>query len=98
MFFINENGYEIVNTTFVERFCIVEKSDAALIVASYGENRAVTVGRYKDKDEAGVALYDLCAAIDNDAPYKMLASSYAAATVRAGNGYHGKKIKNHGGS
>lgn len=39
MFFLNETGCELINSSYVERFCVVKKPDAALIVASYGEER-----------------------------------------------------------
>ncbi len=50
------DGKSIVDTRFVERFCIVEKLDACLIVASYSADRAVTIGRYADRKEADAAF------------------------------------------
>lgn len=61
---MNGAGMEIVNTDFVERFCVVRKDDAALIVASYHTDRPpVTLARYAGAEEAKAALrtlfYDL---------------------------------------
>lgn len=59
MWILTSDGKSIVDSNFVERFCLVEKPDAVLIVASYSAERIVTIGRYADKKEAVSALTDL---------------------------------------
>lgn len=78
MYIFSENEREIINTDFVERFCISEKPDASLIIASYGAERApVTIGRYKDYNEAKGAFGQLLGALINDHAYVyMPPSSY----------------------
>ena len=56
MYILAGDGKSIIDTDFVERFCIVEKLDACLIVASYSADRAVTIGRYADRKEADAAF------------------------------------------
>ena len=99
MFFLNEMGCELINSSYVERFCVVKKPDAALIVASYGEERPpVTLGRYADADEAMTALYRLGQDFNNgEQAIRMMGSSYGCDPITTGS-YHGKKFKNHGGS
>lgn len=98
MFFINEFGNELINSDFVERFVIVKKTDAALIVASYGEERPpVTLGRYADAGEAMTALFQMAYDLnDGEEAIRMKESSYGCNPITTG--YHGKKIKSHGGS
>lgn len=43
MYIMVPTGMEIINSEFVERFCVVEKPDAALVVASYDRS---TVGAH----------------------------------------------------
>lgn len=51
----------------VDRFCLVPKSDAVLIVASYaGVEKPVTIAKYEDRDEADRALTALYNAITAD--------------------------------
>lgn len=64
MYILNGAEMEVVNTDFVERFCVVRKDDATLIVASYSSARSpVTLARYASVGEARAALrtlfYDL---------------------------------------
>lgn len=66
MYVMTSNGAQIINSDFVERFVIVEKPDAALILASYtsaNEPPPVTIGRYKDRKEAQDALEDMFSAL-----------------------------------
>lgn len=64
MFILNSYGKEILNADFVERFCVVEKQDAALIVASYNADRPpVTIGRYADAKEARSVLQEMFIAL-----------------------------------
>lgn len=100
MFFMNGARTEIINTDFVERFLLVEKEDACLVIASYarGDETPVTLGRYTTKAEARDALYELLDAISNDS-YEMPENTgtYKPMSDRI-NRYHGKKTKGHGGS
>lgn len=59
MFIMASDQKSVLNSDFVERFCIVEKPDSVLIIASYSETRAVTIGKYIDRREATEALIDL---------------------------------------
>lgn len=59
MYILTSDGKSIVDSSFVERFCIVEKPDACLVVASYSADRAVTIGRYADRKEADSAFRSL---------------------------------------
>lgn len=62
MYIMTNNETQIINSDFVERFVIVEKPDAALIIASYtsaNEPPPVTIGRYKDRKEAQDASKDM---------------------------------------
>lgn len=64
MYIMAAGGKQIVNSEFVERFCIAEKEDAALIVASYSDVRPpVTMARYKDMEEARRAIGELMGAL-----------------------------------
>lgn len=99
MFFINESQTEMINSKYVERFRVDEKSDATIIMAIYGEERRpVTVGRYKSREEAIQALYTLCSEIEERSPYTMQASTLYFEEQKHQNGFHGKKTKSHGGS
>lgn len=55
MYIMTSDSKTIVDSGFVERFCLVEKPDATLIVAGYSADRAVTIGRYADRQEADCA-------------------------------------------
>lgn len=59
MYILTSDMKSIVDSSFVERFCLVEKPDAVLIVASYSADRAVTIGRYADRKEADAAFSSL---------------------------------------
>lgn len=52
MYILTSDQKSIVDTSYAERICLVEKPDAYLIIASYGPERAVTIGKYAGKDEA----------------------------------------------
>lgn len=96
---MNGNCSEIVNTEYVERFVKVKRDDAVLIVASYGETRMKTVGRYRNEEEAGMALVNLFRAITkNSEVFFMDSSTGCIETKKPKAGYHGKKVKRHGGS
>ena len=70
MYIMTEKCREIINSEFVERFCVVEKEDAVLIVASYNDvRRAVTMARYRDKKEAEWAMGELMGALSGGSTY-----------------------------
>lgn len=67
MYILNQSKTEIHNSEFVERFCIAEKPDAALIVASMGRDKQPnTMGRYKNVQEARDVLFELFSALHHD--------------------------------
>lgn len=68
MYIKTQDSRQIVDSGCIERFCLVVKPDAILIIASYSENRAVTIGKYADKMEAGNAFDALYYAMCNDNP------------------------------
>ncbi len=85
MYILNGPGKEIVNSDFVERFCIVEHEDTAMIIASYNANRAVTLSKYKDLPEASSVLGDMLAALaGGQTSYEMPESSlfYGQRTIK----------------
>lgn len=101
MFFMNGNRNEIVNANACERFCISEKEDAALVIASYGRDRApLTLGRYRTPTEAKEALDCLLAAFeDGKTGYSMMESTGAQLPMEwQRDPYHGVKQKRRGGS
>lgn len=64
MYIMNAMQNAVLNSDFVERFLIADKEDAALVIASYSQDRnPVTIGRYKDKKEAQGALTNLYTAL-----------------------------------
>ncbi len=76
MYILNGPRNEIIDSSFVERFCVVERNDAVLIVASYSADRKVTVSKYRDTKEARDALIDMLAAFERgDYCYEMPISS-----------------------
>ena len=83
MYIMASNGRSIIDSSFVERFCIVEKPDAYLIVASYSAEHIVTIGRYANQEEADSALADLFNALAGSGAY--------AFTMPDSVLYHGEK-------
>lgn len=68
MYIMTNNGMQIINSDFVERFTIAEKPDASLVIASYTSDQTpppVTIGRYKDKKEAQDALGKMFVALSH---------------------------------
>ena len=64
MYIMNAMQNTVLNSNFVERFLVADKGDAALVIASYSQDRSpVTMGRYKDKKEAQEALGNLFSAL-----------------------------------
>lgn len=67
MMIISEDGRQCVNADYPERFCLVEKPDATLVIASYRDDRpVVTLGRYKTLGEARGVFSQLIAAFSGD--------------------------------
>ena len=64
MYIMDAMQNTVLNSDFVERFLVADKGDAALVIASYSQDRIpVTMGRYKDKKEAQEALGNLFSAL-----------------------------------
>lgn len=68
MHIMTSDKKSIVDASFVERFCLVEKPDAYLIIASYSAERAVTIGKYADREECYGVLFSLYNALAADDP------------------------------
>ena len=50
----------ICNSEYIDRYTISDKPDAIIISAGFcGQDKAVTLGRYKDEEEAKFALSEL---------------------------------------
>ena len=76
MYILAGNKKEIVNAEFVERFCIVTKPDAVLIIASYSDVRPpVTIGKYVNEKESEEVLGDLFGALSGGASYHTMPES-----------------------
>lgn len=76
MYILAGNKKEIINSEFVERFCIVIKPDAALVNASYSDVRPpVTMGKYADDKEGVEVLGDLYGALSGGAAYYTMPES-----------------------
>ena len=84
MYILNGTKNEILNSEFVERFCVVSKCDASLIVASYGADRCVTLARYGNDQEAMQALSGLFGALAAGQAYFDMPESlmYAEQTIK----------------
>lgn len=64
MYIMDAMQSTILNSDFVERFLVVDKGDAVLIIASYSQDRSpVTMGRYKNTKEARDVLCDMFIAL-----------------------------------
>lgn len=84
MYILISDRKSIVDSAFVERFCIVEKPDACLVVASYSADRAVTIGRYAD---CSTVLWETVE------PTYLRCRTAFSFTVRNGNGTHARSAK-----
>lgn len=71
MYILTSDGKSIIDSNFVDRFCIVEKFDAILIIASYSADRAVTIGKYANYREAVDAFHGLFTCIKSGSDYEM---------------------------
>lgn len=65
MYIFSSDKKSIIDSLFVQRFCIVEKPDAVLVIASYSADRAVTIGKYADTEEAHGVLTAMYVALSS---------------------------------
>lgn len=82
MYIVTSSAKDIVDSSFVERFCIVEKPDAVLVIASYSAERAVTIGKYANREEADDAFFSLLHHLPHDAVFYMPDSALFHAEAR----------------
>lgn len=76
MYILTGNKKEIIDSRFVERFCLVEKPDAYIIIASYSTEHMVTIGKYGNQAEADEVLDKLYYALAyEDEKFEMPISS-----------------------
>lgn len=66
MYILASDQKSVIDSCYVQRFCLVEKPDASLIIASYSADRAVTIGKYADEEAHGV-LAELYSALSTGA-------------------------------
>lgn len=62
MYIMTQDGKQIIDSDFVERFAVAVKPDATLIIASYtsgDDKKPVTMGRYVDEKQAEEELTSL---------------------------------------
>lgn len=59
MFVLNGARNMIVNMAQVERVTLVEKNDAVVMMAGFGDGNACSIGRFNDRPEAMAALMEL---------------------------------------
>lgn len=84
MYILNSANDQLINADFAERFCVAEKPDAALVIASYSDTRPpVTVGRYKDAEEARAVLFEIMQALAGEQRYYTMPESRR---------YHGERV------
>ena len=102
MIILSGDKKTLLNLNKVERIIIDEKSDAALIIASYDNARPpVTLARYRTFAEAAEALENLCAAIKDGQGVVALDEStgpYIPECKRLNDRSNGRKLKRHGGT
>lgn len=63
MYILTSDQKSVIDSGYVQRFCLVEKPDACLIIASYSADRAVTIGKYENKEEAHGVIADIYTAL-----------------------------------
>lgn len=64
MYIVSANQSQVVDSTFVERFVLVDKSDAVILAASYNDTRMpVTLTKFRTMSEAHNTLLDLANAL-----------------------------------
>ena len=66
MYILSSDQKSVIDSSYIQRFCLAEKPDAVLIIAYYSVDRAVTIGRYADKEEAHGVLAELYSALSTD--------------------------------
>ena len=74
MYILTSDMKCILDSRFVKRFCIVEKPDSVLIIASYSADLAVTIGKYavrKEADDAFSKLFNNLVCNDDCGPFTM---------------------------
>lgn len=71
MYILASNQESVINSDYVQRFCITKKPDATLIIAYYSVDRAVTIGRYADEEARGVLAELYSALSTEDKSYSM---------------------------
>lgn len=94
MFILDPKGIYLFNTDLVERFAIVDKSDAVLIVASYSGS-PVTVARYGSTKEAREAMSEITRSLMDGKPYHSMPLS---ALLNEEQKIYDKRVKRRGGS
>lgn len=67
MYILTSDQKSVVDSGYVQRFCLAEKPDATLVIASYSADRAVTIGKYADAEEAHGVLAGLYTALSTGA-------------------------------
>ena len=67
MYILASDQKSVIDSCYVQRFCLVDKPDASLIIASYSADRAVTIGKYADEEEAHGVLAELYSALSTGA-------------------------------
>lgn len=77
MYILTESQRQIINSEFVERFLLVTKDDATLIIASYrlSDDKTVTIGRYENDKEAQDIMSELFSALVSNATYYTMPES-----------------------
>lgn len=74
MYIIKADGSQVIDTAFVQRFCIAERPDAALVLASYAvgsDGKCVTLGRYDYKEALSVVGQIFNALVGGQAGFSM---------------------------
>lgn len=70
MYILNQTNSEVVNTNYYTRFRLMKKPECELIVAwPHDGTDPITLGRYKNSQEAKGVLIELCTALRNDEPF-----------------------------
>lgn len=67
IYILSSDQKNVIDSSFVQRFCIVRKPDATLIIASYGVDYTVTIGKYAEAEEAYHVLATLYSGLSSGA-------------------------------
>jgi len=95
MYIMDSIQKNVIDTAYVQRFCLIKQPDATLIIASYSADCAVTIGKYADAEEAHGVLAELYTALTTGA------EGYSMPDSRLFSGEHWKRdarTKRKGGS